>query len=158
MTDFIKNEKSASNLINNNDQKEEEELMLSLGKFPPQSSKIIKTISSIDNKEIITEIICTTYQDKIFVVITQIKKFGTLISAWYDINTNGEKSFRTSVLLGKREDPILHVFARQIIGDISFSSESDKPLLLSISLDSNGNDPETFKKIISTILEIKTWH
>lgn len=63
--------------------------------------------------------------------------------------------YETSVLLGKRDDLLLQVYARQIIEKIS--KYSKLPLLLAISLQENGRDVEIFNNVLNTLEEIRTW-
>jgi hypothetical protein len=68
---------------------------------------------------------------------------------------DGSMKYETSVLLGKREDLLLQVYARQIIEKIS--KYSNLPLLLAISLQENGRDVGIFETVLNTIEEIQTW-
>ena len=52
-------------------------------------------------------------------------------------------------ILGKRDDPLINLFARQIIEKIS--SYTDKPLLLSISLHPEKQSVEILKEILKEI-------
>lgn len=125
--------------------------------FPPQKQCSVNSISK-DGKEIKTDIVCTTYSDRVFVIITQIKKFGTIISAWAENKDNqvNEKSYHSQTLLGKRDDPLLAVYARQVCESI-VSTGSEKPLLLAISIRDDGRDVAIFKAVMEAIDEIKTW-
>jgi hypothetical protein len=58
-------------------------------------------------------------------------------------------------LQGKREDPLLAVYARQLLEKIS--GISTKPLLLSIALSSDCRSAENFQTIVNKVLEIGTW-
>jgi hypothetical protein len=63
--------------------------------------------------------------------------------------------YDTSIMLGKRDDPLLQVYARQIIEKIS--KHSNLPLLLAISLQENGRGVNIFENVLNTIEEIRTW-
>jgi proteasome assembly chaperone 3 len=117
----------------------------------------IQTKSSIlsTNGEVSTDIICTTYNDRHFVVISQVKKFGTLINAWAETKADGGKSFDMVTLLGRRDDPLLNVYARQLIEKISLVS--DKPLLLAVALVAGGRDVETFQNVLNNIASNNSW-
>ena len=104
---------------------------------------------------IVTEIVCTTYTDRHFIVISQMNKFGTVINAWAETKADGGKTFDMVTLLGRRDDPLLSVYARQLVERIS--SFSDKPLLLAIALQSNGRDTETFQNVLNEITRINSW-
>lgn len=60
-----------------------------------------------------------------------------------------------NTLLGRRDDPLLNVYARQIIENISASS--NLPLLLCICLDEKGRATGTFQDILNKLYSIRTW-
>lgn len=113
--------------------------------------------SSISVREgtVHTDIVCTAYADRIFVVITQINKFGTIIQADSESKADGEKIYQISTVMGKRDDPLLHIYARQIIERISM--HCNKPLLLCISLLPECRDTESFQTILNHLYENNTW-
>ena len=117
--------------------------------FPPQNRT-----SYTNPAGIITDIVCTSYSDYHFVTITQLKKFGTVIHAWADRHLDGSSgvTYEMNVLLGKREDTLLTVYARQIMQRIGMSST--KPLILAIALreSDDGRDADTFACCLSTFL------
>lgn len=82
-------------------------------------------------------------------MITQIDKFGTLLHAWSEQKADFGKIYQVQTLLGKRDDPLLTIYARQIIERLS--TQTDKHLLLSISLRNDGRDSEHFQAIINKI-------
>jgi proteasome assembly chaperone 3 len=89
-------------------------------------------------------------------MINQLDKVGTLVEAHSeDSSESGRKLFSVQVLLGKRDDPLISVYARQIIEKIAASS--DKPLLLAISLRPDRRDASTFQELINKLFEIATW-
>lgn len=110
-----------------------------------------ETFCSVDVNGIETEIICSTFSDYYFVVATQINKFGTILRAEAAEKSDGGYIFTINTLLGRRDDPLLSIFARQIIERIS--SHSSKPLILSISLREEGRSKENFEAIVNKILE-----
>jgi hypothetical protein len=59
------------------------------------------------------------------------------------------------VVQGKRDDPLLTVYARQLVEKIA--TISSKPLLLSIALSNESRGPEHFQQILNKVLEIGTW-
>ena len=60
-----------------------------------------------------------------------------------------------SISQGKRDDPLLSVYARQLLEKISTVSE--KPLLLAITLHPDVRSAEDFQCIINTAIDIGTW-
>ncbi len=116
------------------------------------SSLPSETKIEIELNGVKTEIMCATFDSKILIFITQINKIGTFIKAWADSKADGGKIYQTSIVLGKRDDPLLTIYARQLIEKISlFSSKS---LLLGISLKEEGRSREHFQEIINKVLEI----
>lgn len=117
--------------------------------------------------DVITDIVVQTYDDYNYVIVTQIRKIGTIIKAWGETNLQGGKSFQTVILLGKRDDPIIEVIARNMcerittssgIDSSSGSSNLEKPLLLAISLAPSAEiDAQQFHTIIDKVIELKTW-
>lgn len=57
--------------------------------------------------------------------------------------------------MGKRDDPLLHIYARQIVERMS--ATTDKPLLLSISLRPEGRSAELFQAVLNKLYEVNTW-
>ena len=119
--------------------------------FPPTNS------TSVSNgKGVVTNITSSSYADRHFVIITQTRKFGSLLTAWTEDRIDGlTKTCDSHVLLGKRDDELLNVFANQIMQRVA--AHSSKPLLLSIALDEDGRDPETFKAILEALFSIASW-
>jgi hypothetical protein len=84
-----------------------------------------------------------------------MNKVGTLLSAWAETKENGDNLYFIEPLFGARDDPILNVYARCLIERIS--KESSLPLLLGISLCTQGKDPETLRCITEKIMETAIW-
>lgn len=122
------------------------------GAFPATSKAKITNEMGIE-----TTIISTTYEDYHFVNITQINKMGTVIHAWANkIEGMGDVIYETKTLLGKREDSLLDVYARQIIERIE--KVSNKPLVLGIALKEEGRDAKTFSDILNKLYAISCWN
>lgn len=97
-----------------------------------------------------TDVTIINYSDRVFLVISQNSRFGTLISAKADdslTQPGAAPSFDVNVLLGRRDDPLLLIYARQLVEAISKSSS--RPLLLSISL--RERDPGTLEKVMEWV-------
>jgi len=124
-------------------------------KFPIESKSITAII-----QEIKTEIILTRFGDRIFIIITQLGKIGTVIEATKEsvLENEGTSTFSVDVLLGKRdEESLIQLYARQLIELISKTSKTTiLPLLLSVAL-KNDKDPKTFKEILTIIYHNRVW-
>ena len=67
-----------------------------------------------------TNILCQSFTDRHFVLITQNCKVGTLIQAWAEDVPSGGYTFHTQTLLGRRDDPLLS-------GLVSFVAQQHLP-------------------------------
>lgn len=95
------------------------------------------------------------FSDRFFVIISQRSKFGTLFSCWSDNSEliQNKKIFHSQILLGKRDDEILDIYARQITE--LFAVISSKPLLLSLMLDdTKKEDQMLFRAIMDKLTEM----
>jgi len=119
--------------------------------FPASKSAKVSSANGVT-----TSITCSSYEDRHFIVITQTGKFGSLLTAWAEDRIDGlSKTYESHVLIGKRDDELLNVFAKQIMQHIA--ARSTKPLLLSIALDEAGRDSATFKSIIDAVIANAVW-
>ena len=81
-----------------------------------------------------------------------------MIQAVSEPKTDDGFIYQTQTLLGKRDDPLLYIYARQIIERITTGTQDHrKPLLLAISLREEARDSQTFTDILNKLDEIKTW-
>lgn len=113
--------------------------------FPKES------LVTVEVNGLVTEIVCATFVDYLFVVITQINKFGTVLRADSVPKADGGYLFSVSTMLGKRDDPLLMIYARQIAERLSPFTQ--RPLVLSISLLDEGRSPAHFEAIVNKVLE-----
>jgi len=120
-----------------------------MSNFPRQNQALI----NIEDKQI--QLITQTFSDRHFILITENGKVGNLVQAWAEDSPNGGKIFNTEILLGKRDDHLILVYARKLIEIISHFSE--KPLLLGICLKIEDENVEIFHTIINKLNEIQTW-
>mmetsp|Transcript_30269 Transcript_30269/g.51186 ORF Transcript_30269/g.51186 Transcript_30269/m.51186 type:complete len:130 (-) Transcript_30269:521-910(-) len=118
-------------------------------KFPAQLHHLI----TVDGES--TDIISTVYSDRIFVIISQLDKFGTLLKAWSEPRSDGGMLFQVSTLLGKRDDPLLHIYARQIIERMA--QVTQKPLLLAIALKPECRSADNFQTILNELFQHNAW-
>jgi proteasome assembly chaperone 3 len=147
MSDFIDN--SSNTLENHGNTFATDSLLQGIAEtssLPPFEKKVTIELNGIP-----TEILCTSFVDRIVIFISQMNKVGTLISAWSEQKNDGGKIYQTSILLGKRDDPLLTIYARQLIEKIT--AHCNKTLLLGISLKEEGRSREQFQFIINSVLE-----
>jgi hypothetical protein len=106
----------------------------------------------IDNVH--TEFVITDYGDQIFFIITQLNKLGTILRGKKDSiigNSADECSlYSVQTLLGKRDDSLLELFARQLTEMVNANSPQ-KSVVLAISLKDGQSSSQTLKKILSLL-------
>ncbi|KAJ1432672.1 hypothetical protein B484DRAFT_447682 [Ochromonadaceae sp. CCMP2298] len=102
-----------------------------------------------------TDLVITGYYDRVFVIISQLDSVGTILKADAEKKSDGGFIFEVDTVLGKRDDPLLTIYARQIVERLS--KTSTKPLLLSISLRDNCRSTECFATILNALYEFEAW-
>lgn len=105
-----------------------------------------------------TEIITIGYQDKIFIMITQLGKPGTMISAIKESKmTTNEEIFEIKTIFGKRDSDLNDILSRQLVQEISKSSQ--KPLFFSFAFDPKFEsllEKESYKEYLKPIINLVT--
>ena len=96
-----------------------------------------------------------SFADRHVVVVTQLRKLGTIMTAEAVDGLEGRRSYEIHTLLGRRDDALLDVYARQLIEKIALTSA--KPLLLTIALAEDGRGVDVFNDVLNTVLQIATW-
>ena len=120
-------------------------------RFPPLATRTLTNPST----GVATEIICNSFADRHFFVVSQTRKFGSLVSAWSEERLDGSgRQFFTRVLQGRRDDELLEVYARQLAARLA---DPARPLLLAIGLDEKGRDADTFRAVLKTVAEMHGW-
>ena len=110
-----------------------------------------------------TTIILQKFSDRTFVVLTNFNRFGSIIECSASISEIDQSlDFSTHVLLGKREDTVNHIYARQILERIIIVEKElnpmlpivIKPVLLAITLKEELRSAVHFKEILDIIIEM----
>ena len=103
-----------------------------------------------------TRFVLTAYTNRIMVVVTQTKNMGTLLLARNDNPQNPSATcYSVRVLLGRRDDEAVEVYARTLVELISKRAPDAGPLLLAISIKEHSND--MFRSILKEIEENRVW-
>uniref|UniRef100_K3WMM2 Uncharacterized protein n=1 Tax=Globisporangium ultimum (strain ATCC 200006 / CBS 805.95 / DAOM BR144) TaxID=431595 RepID=K3WMM2_GLOUD len=79
-----------------------------------------------------TDIAVTIFADRLFIAVTQLGTFGTLVEAHQKDTISGKFQPDIHVRLGRRDDPLLLVYARQFLEN--FGSPLGLPVLAAIGL------------------------
>ncbi|RYH29611.1 hypothetical protein EON65_07905 [archaeon] len=91
------------------------------------------------------------FSSNVFVIITQINKVGSMLKAWTEPKFDGGLRFMVENMLGRRDDPLLVLYARQLIERISIISP--KQLILAVSLKEEGRGKEHFQNVINRTMD-----
>uniref|UniRef100_A0A8C5QZL2 Proteasome assembly chaperone 3 n=1 Tax=Leptobrachium leishanense TaxID=445787 RepID=A0A8C5QZL2_9ANUR len=102
-----------------------------------------------------TQVVCSAFSDHILVVVTQYGKMGTLVSLTPNAVSEelGKPSLTTKVLLGQ-DEPLIHVFAKNLTTFVSQESKN-KPVLLSLALKDKNVD--SIKELTEVIRRCRVW-
>ena len=100
---------------------------------------------SADVAGVPTEVMVLEF-DQVMAIVTQVDRLGTLLQAKQDAYT---QTYSVEVLLGRRNDPLLEVLARQLIERLAVA-KCQKDLTLWVGL-LRSDDPESIKGVIEAI-------
>lgn len=120
---------------------------------PPASPFCTRQTAAVVNG-VHTDVIVQTYRDRLFVTITQMEKVGTLLFATSEESSSGGRLFDVSVLFGRRDDPLLVLYARQLVEQLFKVRHSELPLLVSVALKEDGRDSATFQALVNLVLNL----
>lgn len=119
--------------------------------FPRTRRKTV-SVDGID-----TEVVTQLFEDCVFVMVTQLGKLGTIISVPPERANDGSHRFEPRVLLGRRDDPLLLLYARQIAEQVSKEAVEDRTVMAAIALKPDGRAPAIFQAVINAVLELRVW-
>jgi len=110
------------------------------------------------NSSLPTSLCVQLFPDRIFISITQLGKIGTLLTGTYTENPHADtKYYDTTILLGRRDDPLLNIYTRQLIEKCAgVDPVKARPVLLAISLHKDGRDTGTFQFLLNEVLQMFT--
>ncbi|GAB9466993.1 hypothetical protein Gpo141_00004353 [Globisporangium polare] len=99
-----------------------------------------------------TDIAVTVFADRVFIAVTQVGTFGTLIEAHQKDTISGKFQPDIHVRLGRRDDPLLLVYARQFLEH--FGAPRWLPVLAAIGLkDRSSGTFEVVMQRVKTLLQ-----
>ncbi|TMW62663.1 hypothetical protein Poli38472_005281 [Pythium oligandrum] len=92
-----------------------------------------------------TDFAVTIFSDRVFIVVTQLQTFGTL--AYQKGTINGKFQPEIHVRLGRRDDPLLLVYARQLLEH--FGVPLGLPIVAALGLKDRSSG--TFEVVMSQV-------
>jgi proteasome assembly chaperone 3 len=56
------------------------------------------------------------FTDRVLVSVNQLGKIGSVLAANVDVSpANNKKTYNVEIMMGRRDDPLLEIYARQLI-------------------------------------------
>ncbi|EDL89746.1 rCG42703, isoform CRA_a [Rattus norvegicus] len=102
-----------------------------------------------------TQVVCTAFSSHILVVVTQFGKMGTLVSLEPSnvANDISKPVLTTKVLLGQ-DEPLIHVFAKNLVAFVS-EEAGDRAVLLAMAV--KEKNMERLKALKEVIRLCQVW-
>lgn len=120
---------------------------------PPGFPVAVRT-AVVDIDGAATHVVASRYEDGLFLVASQIGAFGTVLRARPDASAegraDGHATFSASVLLGRRDEPLLELAARQLV-EAAAEAGSKKPLTVALGL--KRHTLEGVKQLVAAVKE-----
>ncbi len=103
-----------------------------------------------------TDFLLTAYTNCLLVVVTQLGSLGTVLRAEEQTVLGSGTTYHVDVLLGRRDDPMAALCARQL-GERLAEAGCASPLLLCLALDHLAVVQQTVQQVIDQVLQHPVW-
>lgn len=110
-------------------------------------------LPSLSVNDKLIDCIVTTYDDRVFVCVTELPAFGTLIHASVVVHPDGAVEFSIKTLLGERDEDLYTLLARQVVERVHRTR--GVPLLISVAL--RKPTEETIRAVLEHLDAAKLW-
>lgn len=94
------------------------------------------------------------YMDQTLMFVTQTGTAGTMIAATQDAAFDGSTTYSTAVVLGKRDEPLLQLCARQIV-ELAGAAGYKKPMLIGLGF--KQHSMQLVKQVMQAISTDNVW-
>ncbi len=101
-----------------------------------------------------TDFSFSMYSDRTLIFVTQGSGAGTILQASQDAAFDGSTTFSTSVLLGRRDEPLLQLCARQVV-EMAGSAGLRKPMVLGLCF--KEHSMQVVREVCKAISEENIW-
>ena len=118
--------------------------------LPAPSSAFTASISGRD-----TDFLITCYTDRVMVVATQLGTLGTVLHAEKETVLGGGSTYRVDTLLGRRDEPLAELCARQLAERLS-DAGCASPLLLCLALDRGALTLQGVQQVVQQVMQQRT--
>lgn len=105
-----------------------------------------------------TDFLLTAYADRLLVVITQLGCLGTVLHAEKETVLGGGSTYRVDTLLGRRDEPLMELCARQLAERLH-DAGSARPLLLCLAPDHGTSTHEQafVHEVVAAVMQHPVW-
>lgn len=119
--------------------------------FPVATRELTATIGGTE-----TQLLLSAYADRVLVVVTQVGSLGTILHAQKEEVLGGGTTYRVETLVGRRDDPLPELCARQLV-ERAAEAGCTRPLLLCLGLRPGGSSLEAVRQIVGLVLDNPVW-
>lgn len=102
------------------------------------------------------DVALTAYADRLMVVCTQLGTLGAVLAAEREPSLGSGPTYRVDTLLGRRDDPLPELAARQLAERLA-EAGCDRPLLLCLALAKGALTPAAVGELIDAVLQHPVW-
>ncbi|GAB4814902.1 hypothetical protein N2152v2_001948 [Parachlorella kessleri] len=119
--------------------------------FPVQTREVTVPIAGCE-----THLLLSGYADRLLVVATQVGTLGAVLQAQKETVLGGGSTYRVETLMGRRDDPLLQLAARQLAERLAVEG-CEKPLVLCLGLRQDSSSLEAVRQLIDVVLAHPVW-
>lgn len=102
-----------------------------------------------------TDFVFSAYMDRIVLMVSQVGAVGTVVATTSDAAFEAQApTFSTTVVCGKRDEPLMQLAARQIVEQAG-SRGCTKPMLICMGL--KDHSPETMREVVKAVAADNIW-
>ena len=98
----------------------------------------------------------TAYADRLLVIASQTGTLGAVLHAERETVLGGGSTYRIDTLLGRRDEPLPELAARQLAERLA-AAGCDRPLLLCLALQRAALTPAAIRELLAQVLEHPVW-
>ena len=103
-----------------------------------------------------TQFALTGYTDRLLVVASQLGSLGSVLAAEKESVLGGGSTFRIDTLLGRRDEPLAELCARQLVEQLA-AAGCDRPLLLCLALERGALTPAAVRQVAQLVMQHPVW-
>ena len=97
-----------------------------------------------------TEFIVIGFVNRIMIVVTQLGTLGSVLHAEKETVLGGGSTYRVDTLVGRRDEPLAELCARQLAERLD-AGGCDRPLLLCLALQRDALTPAAVKQVLQAV-------